>query len=86
MSQSYWIAVDENGEETMHQYEPHYNHLHMKWLSNSKIHISKGLIRLLVNIDIEPIVKAVAYEIEVIRVDGKITPINIKKIYKDFGK
>lgn len=86
MSQSYWIAVDENGEETMHQYEPHYNQLHMKWLSNSKIHISKGLVKLLINMDIEPIVKAVAYEIEVIRVDSKITPINVKKIYKDFRK
>ena len=48
MSQSYWLAIDENGDETIHQYEPHYNHLHGKWKSmNGGTYVSKNLINLL---------------------------------------
>ena len=41
MSQSYWLAVDERGDETVHQEEPHYNHLHMKWYGSKKVYITK---------------------------------------------
>lgn len=29
MNQSFWLSIDENGDETIHQYEPYYNQLHM---------------------------------------------------------
>lgn len=83
MVQSFWIAIDENQNETIHQYEPYYNHLHMKWISNTKIDISKGILNLMVDYNMETIVKAVAFELlgNIIS-SSKLNPKTVKKIYK----
>lgn len=83
MSQSFWIGIDENGDETIHQYEPYYNHLHMKWISNSKVDISKGLTTLIIDYKMEVLVKAVAFELlGTLNLSGKLNPTIIKRIYK----
>ena len=83
MVQSFWIAIDENQNETIHQYEPYYNHLHMKWISNTKIDISKGVFNLMVDYNMETIVKAVAFELlGNITSSIKLNPTTVKKIYK----
>lgn len=83
MDQSFWIAIDENQNETIHQYEPYYNHLHMKWISNTKIEISNGVFNRIVDYNMETIVKAVAFELlgNIIS-SSKLNPTTVKKIYK----
>ena len=83
MSQSYWLAIDENGDETIHQYEPYYNQLHMKWISRTKTYISRGVANNIVDYTMESLVKAVAIElIGNLKLSSKLNPINIKRIYK----
>ena len=83
MSQSYWLAIDENGDETIHQYEPYYNHLHMKWISNTKTYVSKGLANIVVDYKMEVLVKAIALELlGNLNLSNKLNPITIKRIYK----
>lgn len=83
MSESFWLAIDENGDETIHQYEPHYNQLHMKWISGNKTYVSKGLSNLILDYNMESLVKAVAVELlGNLLITHKLTPINIKRIYK----
>lgn len=83
MSQSFWIAIDENGDETIHQYEPYYNQLHMKWISSTKTYISRGVANNIVDYTMESLVKAVAIElIGNLKLSSKLNPINIKRIYK----
>lgn len=83
MNQSYWVSIDEVGDETIHQYEPCYNHLHMKWLSSNKTYVSKGLCKLIIDYNMEVLVKAVAFEIVGnLSLVNKLTPITIKRIYK----
>lgn len=83
MSQSYWLAVDERGDETVHQEEPHYNHLHMKWYSTQKVYVTKGMALLLVDHKMESVVKAVAYEISYTGItNSKLRTLTTLKIYK----
>lgn len=83
MSQSYWLAVDERGDETVHQEEPHYNHLHMKWFSTQKVYVTKGMAVLLVGHQLESVVKAIAYEISCTGLtNSKLCKLNTIKIYK----
>lgn len=83
MSQSSWLAIDENGDETIHQYEPYYNQLHMKWDSTNKTYVTKGLFKTIVNYSMDSITKAVAVELlGNLNLSSKITPITIKRIYK----
>ena len=83
MSQSYWLAVDERGDETVHQEEPHYNHLHMKWYSSKKVYITKGMALLLVDHKFESVVKAIAYEISCTGItNSKLRILTTLKIYK----
>jgi hypothetical protein len=83
MSQSFWIAIDENGDETIHQYEPYYNQLHMKWISSTKTYVSKGISGLIVDYKMEVLVKAVAIELlGNLNLSSKLNPITIKRIYK----
>lgn len=83
MSQSYWLAVDEKGYESVHQEEPYYNHLHMKWNSMQKVYITPGMASLLVDHKLESIVKAVAYEISSTALrNTKLNKLNTIKIYK----
>lgn len=45
MGEHYYLAIDERNDVTIHQYEPHYNHLHGKWKSiNGGTYVSKNLI------------------------------------------
>ena len=82
MSQSYWLAIDENGDETIHQYEPYYNQLHMKWISSTKTYVSKGLSLKIIDYNMEVLVKAVAFEIlGNLNLSTKLNPITIKRIY-----
>lgn len=83
MSQSYWLAIDENGDETIHQYEPYYNQLHMKWVSNTKTYVSNGLHKLIIDYNMEALVKAVAFElVGNLNLSIKLNPTTIKRIYK----
>lgn len=83
MSQSYWLAIDENGDETIHQYEPYYNQLHMKWISSTKTYVSKGLSLKIIDYNMEVLVKAVAFELlGNLNLSTKLNPITIKRIYK----
>ena len=83
MSQSYWLAIDENGDETIHQYEPYYNNLHMKWISTTKVDISKGISKNIICYSMESLVKAVAIELlGNLNISNKLNPITIKRIYR----
>lgn len=83
MSQSYWLAIDENGDETIHQYEPYYNQLHMKWISSTKTYVSKGLSLKIIDYNMEVLVKAVAFELlGNLNLSTKLNPITIKRIYR----
>lgn len=83
MSQSYWLAIDENGDETIHQYEPYYNQLHMKWISSTKTYVSKGLSLKIIDYNMEVLVKAIAFELMGnLNLSTKLNPITIKRIYK----
>lgn len=83
MSQSYWLAIDENGDETIHQYEPYYNQLHMKWISSTKTYVSKGLSLKIIDYNKEVLVKAIAFELMGnLNLSTKLNPITIKRIYK----
>lgn len=83
MNQSFWLSIDENGDETIHQYEPYYNQLHMKWMSNNKIHLAKGISNLIVDYDMSSLVKAISFEISgIINMSSKVVPVKIKRIYK----
>ena len=84
MSQTYWIAIDENNEETIHQYEPYYNQLHMKWMSTTKVYVSKGLMTLVADYTREDMVIAIAIELETSPVKNKSKPLKIKKIFKEY--
>ena len=83
MSQSYWLAVDERGDETVHQEEPYYNHLHMKWYSTQKVYVTKGMALIVVDHKMESVVKAIAYEISSTGIaNNKLVILNTIKIYK----
>ena len=83
MSQSYWLAVDERGDETSHQEEPYYNHLHMKWYSSQKVYLTRGLLKLILDHKLDSVNKAIAYEISSTGItNNKLVILNTIKIYK----
>lgn len=83
---TYWLAIDENKDESIHQYEPTYNHLHKKWRSATMVYITKGLSKLILPEDkikeFNSNVKAISFEIEEMGLVGnKGRIINTYKIY-----
>jgi hypothetical protein len=83
---TYWLAIDENGDETIHQYEPSYNRLHRKWKSTTGVYITKGMAKLIFppeNLrESNSVVKAIAYEIEEMGlVNNKVRILNTNKIF-----
>ena len=82
MGKTSWLAVDERGDETFHQHEPVYNKLQKKWLSSSRVHIIRGLSKLILDNKCDGPCLAVAYEIDnVALVGNKAHVVNITKIY-----
>lgn len=87
--QTYWLAIDEDGNETIHQYEPHYNKLHRKWRSTSFSFVSPGFAKLVIpsgnlNESNDRITLAKAFELDSGRVnekDNKCRVLNTLKIY-----
>lgn len=80
--ENYWIAVDETGLVTVHQQEPYYNRLHMKWKSSNLVYVSKGLINLITDYVKEPLVKAYAIELDGHLITGnKARILRITKIF-----
>ena len=83
---TYWLAIDENGDESIHQYEPSYNRLHKKWKSTTGVYVTKGLSKLLLQPEnlreSNSVIKAIAYEIEEMGlVHNKVRVLNTFKIY-----
>lgn len=83
---TYWLAIDENGDESVHQYEPIYNKLHKKWRSTTGVYITKGLSKLLISPEFlnerTSIIVAIAYEVEEMGViNNKVRVVNSFKIY-----
>ena len=82
LGNSYWIARDENGIETIHQDEPTYNRLQKKWLSIQKVYVSSGLINQIVDHSSDVDYKAICFEISGNKMSGpKLRPLNTYKIY-----
>ena len=82
MGRSCWLAIDERGDETIHQNEPAYNYLHGKWNSASRVHTIKGLSKLLIDRSNEPKCKAVVYELDNVNlVSNKAHVLSSTKIY-----
>lgn len=85
MGEHYYLAIDEKNDITIHQYEPHYNHLHGKWKSiNGGTYVSKSLIDLVISNPIDMTgIKACCYELDTITINNnKLFPKNVIKIYK----
>lgn len=83
MGEHYYLAIDERNDVTIHQYEPHYNHLHGKWKSmNGGTYVSKNLINLLISNPIDMTgVKACYYELEtIVTSNNKLTARNVYKL------
>ena len=85
--QTYWLAIDENNEETVHQYEPCYNKLHRKWRSTMSVYVTKGMSKIVVpddklNDGNDKYVIAKAFELESMGIIGnKCRVIRVLKIY-----
>ena len=55
----------------------------MKWISNTKTYVSKGLANIVVDYKMEVLVKAIALELlGNLNLSNKLNPITIKRIYK----
>ena len=84
--ESCWFGIDESGNETVHQHEPHYNRLQKRWKSQSYIYVNKGIINLLIpeesirSIKEDKIIAA-AFESRTI-VGNKASVGEIIKVYK----
>jgi len=82
MGKHCWLAVDERGDETIHQNEPGYNQLQGRWISSSRVHIMKGLSNIIIDKSNEPKYKAIAYELDNISMIGqKAHVLSSTKIY-----
>lgn len=79
--ETFWLAEDEDGLESVHQHEPSYNRLHSKWMGNTKVYVGKGLINRTVEFKKESIVKAYAIELEPCNKISNIKIIRVVKIY-----
>ena len=42
-----WLCIDESGNETIHQSEPHYNRIQCKWKSLCYIYVKRGFAGIL---------------------------------------
>lgn len=81
----WWICIDESGNETIHQIEPHYNRLQKRWKSQAYIYVSKGMVNLVISQnDISKIKddKVVAGAFEVISLGQKAIVRETLKIFK----
>lgn len=83
--ESYWLAIDERGFESIHQHEPIYNRLYKKWYSKLGIHVNKGFSKLILSEELnkeinKDLVVAVAFEIDN-KIENKIIVINVHRIY-----
>lgn len=85
MGESYYLAIDERNDVTIHQYEPHYNHLHGKWKSiNGGTYVSKNMINIIISNPVDmSLLKACCYELDLVTINNsKQSSKNVIKIYK----
>ena len=87
---SFWLGVDERLDETVHQYEPHYNTLHSKWKSTCHSYVSRGLAKSILPDDKynecftllkNRKIKAILFELGDFHSDNKVHILNILKIF-----
>ncbi len=74
-----WICIDEDGNETIHSTTPYYNQLQRRWKSDYYIYVNRGLINMIVPVNVLLINTAAAYNINPKGAD-KITNILKGKI------
>lgn len=56
----------------------------MKWMSTTKVHVSKGMMNMIVDYTRDDMVIAIAIEIESSPLSKKAIPMKMKKIFKEY--
>lgn len=85
MGESYYLAIDEKQDVTIHQYEPYYNSLHGKWKStNGGTYVNRNMINIIISNPVDmSLLKACCYEIDIATINNsKQSSKNVIKIYK----